>query len=94
MNPIGGTSFAGTDNTVVLGNTIGAGSEAMGDALTGASLGTVVLDKYNRAYSFDMGRNLRSASIVPKLRNASSSNAAAVTSAPAPGPWITSGRVR
>ncbi|GAD50651.1 peptidase S8 family protein [Caenibius tardaugens NBRC 16725] len=70
MNPVGPTSFAGTDNSVILGNTIGAGSEAMGDALTGASLGTVVLDKYNRAYGFDMGHNLRSASIVPKLRNA------------------------
>jgi hypothetical protein len=73
MAPIGTTSLAGTGSAITLGDTYGAGSEAMGDALTTASLGTVVLDKYSRAYTTNLGRTMRSASLVPRLRNSLSS---------------------
>ncbi len=70
MQPSGGVTTAGTNNIVPQSMVTAAGSEAMGDALTTASLETVVLDRYARAYSMDLGAVMRSASIVPRLRNA------------------------
>ena len=70
MQPAGQTNLAGTSGIVPLSSVTGAGSEAMGDALTTASLETVILDKYQRAYAMDLGGSMRSASLVPRLRNA------------------------
>lgn len=50
----GGTAVAMADST-------GAGSSAMGDAFSTASLHSIVLDKYGRAFSADLAGTLRGA---------------------------------
>jgi hypothetical protein len=42
----------------------------MGDALTTASLGTIVLDNYSRAFSYDLGATMQSAAIRRRLQDA------------------------
>ncbi len=61
FSPLGTTSLAGSTTAVPLTGTVGTGSEAMGDALSGASLPTVVLDKYARAFDVDFGPAMRGA---------------------------------
>lgn len=59
FSPQGSTGLAGTQVAVSLDDLSGTTSGAMGDALTGASLGTVMLDSYGRAYSLDLAMGLR-----------------------------------
>lgn len=71
FQPQGTTTLAqkGTAS-LPLNDTTATGSPAMGDALTTASINTLVLDKYRRAYRFDAGRTMRSATLVPRLNDA------------------------
>src|SRR6185312_8235712 len=51
FQPIGTTSLAGSSTALALTDSGAATSAAMGDAVTRASLKTVVLDDYKRAYA-------------------------------------------
>lgn len=65
--PRGATTLAGSSVAVGIGDRTAVGSSAMGDAFSrGQSLGTIVLDQYQRAYNFDAAGGLRGA--VPELR--------------------------
>src|SRR5690606_32499470 len=66
--PHGTTRLAGTDSAMPLGDTSAVGSPAMGDALSTASLSAVVLDRYRRAYTVDLGSTMRGAPIPYRLR--------------------------
>ncbi|NNC58409.1 MAG: S8 family serine peptidase, partial [Erythrobacter sp.] len=68
--PQGTTRLPGTTVALVLSDDTGTASAAMGDALSGQSLSAVLLDKYERAYSYDMGSRLRTASLMPRLEGA------------------------
>ncbi|QDM41764.1 S8 family peptidase [Altererythrobacter sp. TH136] len=68
--PRGTTTLAGSSTSMALGDDTGVGSGPMGDAFGGKPLGTVVLDGYQRAYSYDLGRGMRSAGLQPKLLGA------------------------
>jgi len=70
FQPLGTTSLAGGGEAVALGDVSGAGASAMGDALEMASLPTVVLDEYKRAFETDLAGTLRGAQVTPRLRNA------------------------
>src|SRR5690606_11678835 len=70
FQPIGATSLAGTGAPVALGDSTGAGSAAMGDATTTASLPTIVLDAYGRAFESDLAGTLRGAQVTGRLRQA------------------------
>lgn len=59
--PDSGLSAMGQHDTVL------AGSPAMGDALATASLHTVMLDKYERAFAIDLGRSMRGAAVSRRL---------------------------
>ena len=70
FQPSGTTTLAGSATSVALGDSSGVSSGPMGDAFTSAPLGTVVLDGYKRAYSYDLARGLQRASVRPKLLGA------------------------
>lgn len=60
--PQGTTSLAGSTALIPLGDDTAIGSSAMGDALGGQGpLSTIVLDKYARAYSYNLARGFRGA---------------------------------
>ncbi|MBB3860212.1 subtilisin family serine protease [Novosphingobium hassiacum] len=59
FSPQGSTGLAGTSVAVSLGSLAGMTSAAMGDAISGASLPTVMLDGYARAYRLDLAQGLR-----------------------------------
>ncbi|WP_281179990.1 S8 family peptidase [Croceicoccus bisphenolivorans] len=68
--PQGTTSLAGTGIAVSLGEGTGVTSAAMGDAVARASIGTVITDKYDRAYGLDLASGLSRARVEPKLYGA------------------------
>lgn len=69
--PQGQTALAGTTTAVPLGDTLGVTSPPMGDAPgTSGSLGTVVLDSYQRAYRMDIPSQLKAAQLQPRLLGA------------------------
>jgi len=70
FQPIGTTSLAGSSTSLALADSGAATSAAMGDAVTGASLRTVVLDEYRRAYDVDLGPTLRGAVVSQPLNGA------------------------
>lgn len=72
--PQGTTSIAGTLVPLSLGDTLVLTGPAMGDALTGQSVGAIVLDGYARAYSVDFASALRHAQVEPKLYGALSAS--------------------
>jgi len=61
FQPIGTTSLAGGTMPVALGDSTGVMSSAMGDAASGASLQTIVLDEYARAFGVDLAGTLEAA---------------------------------
>lgn len=65
--PQGTTAVAGTSTVLALTDSTGSLSPAMGDAAQSASLGTIVLDSYGRAYGVELAGSLRSARPQPKL---------------------------
>ncbi|RKF21671.1 hypothetical protein D6851_06435 [Altericroceibacterium spongiae] len=65
--PAGVTRLAGTDHALALSDNVAIASPAMGDALDTASLQTVMLDKYQRAYQVKLNGNFRSAGLANRL---------------------------
>jgi hypothetical protein len=71
FQPIGTTTLADERRTVIpLGGVTATASPAMGDALAAASVGTVVLDKYRRAFHYDLGSEMHGAAIRRRLEDA------------------------
>jgi hypothetical protein len=70
FQPQGTTTLAGTGTALGLADDFALGSAAMGDALNAAAIGTIITDKYDRAYTFDLGRHTRGAAQVQRLRGA------------------------
>jgi len=68
--PSGQTTLAGTEYTLALADNFGLGSAAMGDALNDQALRAVVLDKYQRAYEYNLTTRLRGATLRPRLHAA------------------------
>lgn len=79
FSPQGSTSLAGTQVGVSLGALSGTTSAAMGDAVSGTSLGTVMLDGYRRAYRVDLASGLRASSARQPLLEALSGSGRAVS---------------
>lgn len=61
FQPIGTTSFAGGTIPVALGDSTGVTSSAMGDAAAKASLQSIVLDQYARAFGVELAGTLGAA---------------------------------
>jgi hypothetical protein len=70
FEPQGATTVAGTGNVLALADNFAIGSAAMGDALNTASLTTIVTDRFDRAFTLELGQNTSNAPQVPRLRGA------------------------
>jgi len=70
FEPQGATSIAGTGNVLALADNFAIGSAAMGDALSSTSLTTIVTDRFDRAFTLELGQNTSNASQVQRLRGA------------------------
>ena len=70
MAPAGTTTLAGTTTSVALLDDVVIGSTAMGDAPGKQDLRTVITDKYDRAYGYNLATRLRSAEVSPRLLGA------------------------
>ena len=68
--PAGTTTIAGQSTAFGLNERVMIGSPAMGDALGGQTLQTIITDKYQRAYGFDLAGGLAGSTLVPRLRGA------------------------
>ncbi|WP_114521676.1 S8 family peptidase [Altererythrobacter sp. ZODW24] len=68
--PAGTTSIAGSSVALPLADNAGMTSGAMGDAVQSASVETVLLDKYGRAYGYDVGKTLRGSAPRERLNGA------------------------
>lgn len=68
FQPQGTTRLAGTANALALADDFAVGSAAMGDALSSASISTIVLDRYDRAFDVELGGQARNAAPIPRLR--------------------------
>lgn len=68
--PAGNTMIAGTSSRMALGDDMAIGSAAMGDALSRMRLSTIVTDKYDRAYSYDLTGKTRNSALSQRLRGA------------------------
>lgn len=68
--PQGTATLASTRTAMALADSALVGSPAMGDALANASLPVTVLDKYERAYSTDLGTRTVGAQVAPRLTGA------------------------
>lgn len=83
FRPQGTTTLAGSTLAVPLSGTIMSGSAAMGDALSAgaarSAMGTVVLDRYQRAYALDLAGGLVTAGAVPRLGSALAGQARSVS---------------
>lgn len=70
LAPQGTTTLAGSNVAITLGDQTGSASSAMGGALSNVSLDAIITDKYNRAYSYDIGSGLGGAAFRPRLQGA------------------------
>ncbi len=61
FQPQGTTRMPGTQGALALADDVAIASAPMGDAFSGASLQGIVLDKYDRAYSYEMASRTRMA---------------------------------
>ena len=62
FQPIGATTLADGITKLRIGETSAVGSRAMGDALNGGPrIDTVITDRYDRAFGYDLARGMRSA---------------------------------
>ncbi|MGB7369834.1 S8 family serine peptidase, partial [Erythrobacter sp.] len=61
FQPIGATMVASTQVAMGASEEFASGSAAMGDALSAASLPTIVTDRYDRAFSTDLATHTRNA---------------------------------
>lgn len=69
FQPIGTTTLAGTSTSMALADTSGVTSPAMGDAVARASIKTVVLDQYSRAFGVELAPTLRAAMVSRPLHS-------------------------
>ena len=60
----------GTQGALALADDVAIASAPMGDALQGTSLQSIVLDKYDRAYNYDLGARTRRANPEALMANA------------------------
>lgn len=68
LRPQGATSLAGTTTALPLATAMGTASGAMGDAPQGsAGVNAVILDRFDRAFTVDLGRSLQSRGIERRL---------------------------
>ncbi|HWK41338.1 MAG TPA: S8 family peptidase [Croceibacterium sp.] len=70
FQPLGATSLAGLRTRMAMGDATGIGSGAMGDALSAASLPTLVADDYDRVFEADLAAGLNGAQVAGRLRGA------------------------
>lgn len=71
FQPQGTTTLAGKGlASLPMNDTTAVGSPAMGDALSTMSINTVLLDKYDRAYNFNIGLSMRGAALPSRLYEA------------------------
>jgi hypothetical protein len=70
LAPQGTTTLAGSSAAFALGAETGTASPAMGGALSNVPLNTIITDKYDRAYSYDIGSGLGGAAFRPRLQGA------------------------
>lgn len=67
MQPAGTTTMAGSTSVVYVGDDTAIASPAMGDALGGQTVQSVITDKYDRAYAYDLAGGFKSAVARPRL---------------------------
>ncbi len=67
MQPAGTTTIAGSTSVVHLGDDTAVASPAMGDALTSQTVESVITDKYDRAYVYDLSSGFKSSVVQSKL---------------------------
>ncbi len=70
FQPAGTTAIAGSSVALPLADNAGMTSGAMGDATQTASVETIILDKYGRAYGYDVGKTLRGSAPRERLNGA------------------------
>jgi hypothetical protein len=70
FQPLGATALAGLGTRMAMGDATGVASSAMGDALSTASLPTLVTDDYGRAFDADLGAGIKGPHVVSRLRGA------------------------
>lgn len=68
--PQGTTRMPGSQGALSVADDIAIASAPMGNALQGASLPGILLDKYDRAYVYELGSRTRAASAEPLLHGA------------------------
>ena len=68
--PQGATRMAGSQAALSVADDVAIASAPMGNALQGAALPGVLLDKYDRAYFYELGSRIRTASAEPLLHGA------------------------
>lgn len=74
FEPAGTTTLAGDTARLPLSDRIAVTSPAMGDALGSQGLQTIVTDKYNRAYRYELSSGFDGSSVMPRLRGAVEQN--------------------
>ncbi len=83
FSPQGTTRLPGgspdTSSALALADDMAIASAPMGDAMQGASLQSIVLDKYDRAYTYDLGAQTRRASPETLMANATRAGLRSVT---------------
>ncbi len=70
FSPQGTTRLAGNSVALSPADDTGQASSPMGDAMMNVGIETVMTDKYDRAYAYDLGSGLRGASLRPRLLGA------------------------
>ncbi|WP_115366787.1 S8 family peptidase [Alteripontixanthobacter maritimus] len=74
FEPVGTTSIAGTGSVLAASDTTATASTAMGDAFVDVALETIVTDRFDRAFGYQLGQNLRGALPQQRLRGAVENN--------------------
>lgn len=70
FEPAGTTTLAGGTMRLPLSDRIAISSPAMGDALQYQGVQTIITDKYNRAYGYELSSGFDGSSVMPRLRGA------------------------
>lgn len=70
FQPQGTTSLAGSKTPLRYGDDTGVTSASMGDAVEGVSLHTLVLDRFSRAFTTELGHGLSTARLSQRLQGA------------------------
>ena len=65
--PQGTTRLAGSGTALAPADNTGQASSPMGDAMLNVGIETIMTDKYDRAYAYDLGAGMTGASLRPRL---------------------------